>query len=151
MIIKIDDLRGPDIAALLGEHLQSMRTISPLESVHALDMDALRKPEITFWTARDADQLLGCGALKQLCPDHGKVKSMRTSAGQLRLGVASTILQTVVDEAARRGYTRLSLETGSIVEFKPAQALYAKFSFEFCAPFDGYAEDPNSVFMSGAL
>lgn len=151
MIIKIDDLHGLEIAALLEEHLQSMRAISPPESVRALDLNALRKPEVTFWTAWEASSLLGCGALKQLSPEHGEVKSMRTAAGQLRLGVASKILLTIVDEAARRGYKRLSLETGSLVEFKPAQALYAKFGFEFCAPFEGYAEDPNSVFMSRGL
>lgn len=92
--------------------------------------------------------MLGCGALKQLTAEHGEVKSMRTSAGQQRSGVASKILQTIVDEAQQRGYRRLSLETGSMVAFKPAQALYGKFGFEFCEPFEGYAEDPNSVFMN---
>lgn len=151
MLIKIDNLRGPAIAALLEEHMRGMRAVSPPESVHALDLDALRQPEITFWSAWEGTDLLGCGALKQLGSEHGEVKSMRTTAGQLRLGVASKILQTIVDEAQQRGYRQLSLDTGSRAAFKPARALYAKFGFEFCKPFEGYAEDPNSVFMTKSL
>lgn len=151
MIVKIDDLRGPQIAALLEEHIRNMRAVSPPESVHALDLEALRRPEITFWCGWAGTELLGCGALKQLSAEHGEIKSMRTSAGQLRTGVASKILQTIVEEAIRRGLRRLSLETGSMAAFKPAQALYAKFGFEFCAPFEGYNEDQNSVYMTKAL
>lgn len=148
MIIKIDDLRGAEIANLLEEHLQGMRAVSPPESVHALDLEALRQPEITFWSAWLDSKLLGCGALKQLSLEHGEVKSMRTIANNLRSGVASNLLQTIIDEVKRRSYKRLSLETGSMAAFKPAQALYAKFGFVFCKPFEGYTEDPNSVFMT---
>lgn len=148
MLIKIDDLSSPEIAELLEEHMRGMHAVSPPESCHVLNLDALRQPEITFWSAWEGVNLLGCGALKQLTAEHGEVKSMRTTAGQQRSGVASKILQTIVDEAQQRGYRRLSLETGSMVAFKPAQALYAKFGFEFCKPFEGYAEDPNSVFMT---
>ena len=151
MIIKIDDLRGPEIAALLDEHMRGMHAVSPPESCHVLDLDALRQPDITFWSAWEGANLLGCGALKEVNAEHGEVKSMRTTTGQLRSGVASTLLQAIVDEAQRRGYSRLSLETGSMTAFTPAQALYAKFSFKFCEPFEGYAEDPNSVFMTRAL
>ncbi len=151
MLVKIDDLRGPEIAALLEEHLRGMRAVSPPESIHALDLEALRKQDITFWSAWEGANLLGCGALKELNAEHGEVKSMRTTTGQLRSGVASKLLQAIVDEAQRRGYSRLSLETGSMTAFKPAQALYAKFGFEFCEPFEGYAEDPNSVFMTLVL
>jgi putative acetyltransferase len=146
--IKIDDLSGPEIRALLEEHLGSMRQISPPRSVHALDIDALRKPEITFWTLWENGELLGCGALKELDARHGEIKSMRTSTRHLRKGVATRVLEHILEEARRRGYARLSLETGSQPEFEPARALYARFGFDYCAPFAGYVEDPNSVFMS---
>ena len=151
MIIRLDDLRGVEIAALLQDHLRGMRALSPPESVHALDIDALRQPDITFWSAWEGATLCGCGALKQLDELHGEVKSMRTAAGQLRSGVASQILQQIIEEARQRGYHRLSLETGSMTGFEPAQALYARFGFEFCGPFGDYAEDPNSVFMTREL
>lgn len=151
MMIKVDDLRGPEIANLLEEHLEGMRAISPPESVHALDLDALRKPEITFWTAWDHGALLGCGAIKQLDAAHAEVKSMRTAVGHLRKGVAAQILGRIVAVAQQRGYRRLSLETGSMKEFAPAHALYAGFGFEFCGPFADYTEDPNSVFMTKEL
>jgi putative acetyltransferase len=151
MMIKLDDLRGPEIAKLLEEHLEGMRALSPPESVHALDLDALRKPEITFWTAWDNGALLGCGAIKQLDATHAEVKSMRTAAGHLRKGVAAQILERIVEVSQQRGYRRLSLETGSMKEFAPAHALYASFGFEFCGPFADYAEDPHSVFMTKKL
>ncbi len=151
MIIRIDDLTHPKIHALLEEHLEDMRAISPPESVHALDLEKLRKPDITFWSAWDGDELLGCGALKELDSHHGEVKSMRTSRNHRRSGVGRAILQQVMDEAARRAYTRLSLETGSMAEFIPAQRMYESFGFSYCGPFAGYVEDPNSVFMTKML
>jgi putative acetyltransferase len=151
MDIRIDDLTGPEVLELLREHLRHMRQISPPESVHALDIDALRGPEITFWTARDGGELLGCGALKELDPRHGEIKSMRTASRHLRRGVASSLLRHVVGEARRRGYTRLSLETGSEPAFEPARRLYESFEFTYCGPFADYVEDPNSVFMTREL
>ena len=151
MIIRLDDLRGVEIAELLQEHLRGMHALSPPDSVHALDIDALRQPEITFWSAWEGRALCGCGALKQLNREHGEVKSMRTAAGQIRSGVASKILQQIIEEARQRGYHRLSLETGSMMGFEPAHALYARFGFEFCGPFGDYAEDPHSVFMTTKL
>ncbi|MGH8110000.1 MAG: GNAT family N-acetyltransferase [Arenimonas sp.] len=151
MEIRIDDLSGPEIAALLQEHLQSMKQHSPPESVHALDMDKLRRPEITFWTAWQHGELLGCCAIKQLDARHGEIKSMRTSSRHLRKGVAATLLKHLVDEAFRRGYERLSLETGSMDAFAPARKLYADSGFEFCGPFAEYIEDPYSVFMTRKL
>lgn len=153
MRIRLDDLRGPEIAALLDEHLRSMHDLSPPESVHALDLDALRSPDIAFWTAwsDDGAELLGCGALKALSPTHGEIKSMRTAAAHLRRGVARAMLEHIVREAAARGYQRLSLETGSMQAFEAAQRLYASFGFEVCPPFGDYAEDPNSVFMTRRL
>ena len=149
--IHLDDLTHPAVVALLREHLQGMTLHSPPESIHALDLDALRAPEISFWTAWQDDELLGCGALKQLDDGHGEVKSMRTAADHQRKGVAASLLQHILDEAERRGYQRLSLETGSAAAFAPAHQLYARFGFVFCKPFGDYVEDPFSVFMTREL
>ena len=148
MLIRVDDLAGAEIRALLEEHLADMHAISPPESVHALDLDGLRRPEITFWTVWSGAALLGCGALKELSPDHGEVKSMRTARAHRRSGVARAMLAHIVAEARRRGYERLSLESGSMAEFAPARALYESFGFGYCGPFAGYVDDPNSVFMT---
>jgi putative acetyltransferase len=148
MEIRLDDLSGPAVHALLIEHLESMRRLSPPESVHALEIEALRRPEITFWTAWSDTELLGCGALKELDPAHGEIKSMRTASGHKRKGVARNILIRIIEEARIRSYTRLSLETGSMQAFEPARRLYGSFGFTYCAPFADYIEDPNSVFMT---
>ena len=147
MIIKIDDLHSSEIAALLEEHLQNMYLITPPESVHALDIEALRKPEITFWSAWEDSVLYGCGALKQINPAHGEVKSMRTVSLYRRKGIASVLLTHIIDVSKQRGYKKLNLETGSMKEFNPARTMYEKFGFSYCDPFEGYSEDPNSVFM----
>ncbi len=151
LTIKIDDLRGPEIAALLTEHLECMAAVSPPESRHALNLDGLRKPGITFWTIWDGPNLAGCGALKELDATHAEIKSMRTARLYLCQGIASKILQHIITEAARRGYRRLSLETGSMPYFKPAHQLYAKFGFQPCSPFADYKPDPNSLFMTREL
>jgi putative acetyltransferase len=151
MQIRLDDLSDPEIHALLQEHLRSMKQLSPPESVHALDIEGLRKPDITFWTAWAADELLGCGALKELNPSHGEIKSMRTAHVHRRKGVARAMLRHIMDEALRRSYTRLSLETGSMRAFEPAQRLYASFGFTYCPPFADYVDDPNSVYMTREL
>lgn len=147
MHIRVDDLSGPAVRALLEEHLRSMHEISPPESVHALDLEGLRKPEITFWGVWDGDELLGCGALKELGPRHGEVKSMRTASAHRRKGVARAVLAHIIEEARRRSYSRLSLETGSMEAFLPARRLYESFGFAYCEPFGDYALDSNSVFM----
>jgi putative acetyltransferase len=149
--IKVDDLTGPEIAALIGEHLHSMTLHSPPESIHALDLDRLKKPGITFWSAWEQEELLGCGALKELDPQHGEIKSMKTAKAHLRKGVARRILAHIVEEAKRRGYRRVSLETGSMEAFDPARRLYESFGFDYCEPFADYEEDPNSVFMTKEL
>lgn len=149
--IRLDDLQGPEIAALLTEHLRDMYATSPPESVHALDLSALRQPAISFWTAWQEGRLAGCGALKQLDTGHGEIKSMRTAQGFHRKGVAMQLLQHILGEARRRGYRRLSLETGSMAYFAPARALYLKAGFVECAPFGDYRSDPNSTFMTLAL
>jgi putative acetyltransferase len=146
--IDIDDLSRPAIHALLNEHLQSMYALSPPESVHALDLDKLRQPDITFWSAWEGALLLGCGALKELDAGHGEVKSMRTPAAQRRQGAGRALLAHIIDVAQSRGYQRLSLETGAMEAFKPAQKLYESFGFVYCGPFGDYRDDPHSVFMT---
>jgi len=148
MDIKIDDLSGPEIASLLDEHLLCMAEVSPPESMHALNLDGLRKPNVTFWSAWQGEELVGCGALKELDAGHAEIKSMRTAKAHLRKGIATMVLQHIITEAKRRGYSRLSLETGAMAYFEPVRKLYQKFGFKVCGPFDGYVEDPNSVFMS---
>ena len=151
MRIRIDDLAGPQIAALLARHWENARRQSPPESVHTLDLDALRAPDVTVWTVWDGAQILGCGALRQLDPHHGEVKSMHTDAARRGRGAGSAILATIVTEARRRGYRRLSLETGSNAALAPARALYARFGFQVCGPFGCYRLDPHSTFMTLAL
>ena len=151
MNIRVDDLRGPEIAALLEAHMALMRSISPPESVHALDLERLRAPNITFWTAWDGADLLGCGALKQLDAGHGEIKSMHTPARWRRRGVAAELLAHIIGEAKARGAKRLSLETGSQAEFAPARGMYARHGFVECGPFGDYKLDPNSVFMTREL
>ena len=151
MEIKTDDLSGPEIAELLTEHLRCLAEVSPPESRHALNLEELRKPDITFWSVWQGRELVGCGALRELDPRHGEIKSMRTAKGHVRKGVATMLLDHIVSEAKRRGYCRLSLETGSMPYFEPAHELYRKFGFKTCPPFDGYVDDPNSVFMTREL
>ncbi|HEX5651301.1 MAG TPA: GNAT family N-acetyltransferase [Steroidobacteraceae bacterium] len=148
MRIEHDDLSRPAIHALLNEHLQNMYALSPPESVHALDLDELRRRDITFWSVWDGDTLLGCGALKELDATHGEIKSMRTPAALRRRGAGRAILEHIIDVARARGYHRLSLETGSLPAFVPAQRLYASYGFVFCGPFGDYVEDAHSVFMT---
>jgi len=151
MRIVVDDLTGPEIAEFLAEHVREMRSVTPLESKHALDLDALRRPDVTFWTVLDGDAVVGCGALKRLDASHGELKSMRTSTVRKRSGIASMLLGHIIGEAERMAFTRLSLETGSDDFFLPARTLYEKFGFAYCAPFADYRPDPNSVFMTRPL
>jgi putative acetyltransferase len=149
--IVVDDLSGENIAAFLEEHVQEMRSITPLESKHALDLDGLRRPEITFWSVFDGSTLVGCGALKRLDASHAELKSMRTAPARKRSGIASLLLEHIIAEARRMGFTRLSLETGSAEFFRPARNLYQKFGFEYCEPFADYRLDPHSVFLTKVL
>jgi putative acetyltransferase len=149
--IELDDLTRPQVHALLEEHLRNMHEITPAGSVHALDLDRLRSPDVTFWSVWDGDVLVGCGALKQLDPTHGEVKSMRTPATLRRRGVGRAVLAHIVAEARRRGYRRLSLETGALAPFEPARRLYQSAGFTYCGPFGDYVDDPNSAFMTRDL
>ena len=151
MKIEIDDLSRPAIHALLEEHMRDMHALGPPESVHALDLAALRRPEVTFWSAWEGDSLLGCGALLEMNRRHGEVKSMRTPEARRRTGAGRALLMHIIEVARARGYKRLSLETGTVVAFEPAHRLYASVGFTRTGAFGAYAEDPNSVFMTLAL
>jgi putative acetyltransferase len=147
-VIRRDDLDGPEIAELLQAHLDHAAKHSPPESIHALDLDRLRVPEITFWSVWSGGTLLGCGALRELSPDHGEIKSMHTARVHRGKGVAARLLRHILNEAKARSYQRVSLETGSMAAFAPARVLYTRFGFTTCAPFADYCEDPNSVCMT---
>jgi putative acetyltransferase len=151
MEIRIDDLQGAAIAALLQVHLDAMHQHSPPESVHALDLDALRHPSITFWTAWDGDALMGCGALKTHSATHAELKSMRTAKGHERKGVARALLRHMEARARAKGVLRVSLETGTNAPFFPAHRLYEGEGFVECGPFADYQLDPWSRFMTKAL
>ena len=148
MEIRKDDLRGPEIARLLQEHLRGMALHSPAESMHALNLEGLRSPEVTFWSAWQGLELVGCGALKELDAGHAEIKSMRTVTSHLRKGVAAAMMRHMLEVARQRSYKRLSLETGAPEAFEPARKLYAGFGFRECRPFADYVEDPYSVFMT---
>ena len=151
MLIKVDDLHGPEVAQILMEHLQDMYSVSPPESVHALDLEKLRQPEITFWSVWDGEELAGCGAIKELDSTHAEIKSMRTANAYRGKGVAVKIMEHILSVATERNYQRLSLETGPQDFFTPARKLYERFGFDYCGPFGDYGDDPYSTFMTKSL
>ncbi len=151
LCIDMDDLDRPDVRALLAGHLADMHATSPPGSVHALDNAELQAPEITFWTARSDTELLGSAALKRIDDSHGEIKSMRTAPRARGRGVASQLLRHIMAEGRRRGYVRLSLETGTQAFFEPARRLYLKYGFVESPPFAHYELDPNSIFMTRTL
>ena len=151
MYIQIDDLQGVEIQKLLQVHLDAMHSYSPPESVHALDLEALRHPSITFWTAWQSDVLLGCGALKSLSSVHAELKSMRTVQAHLRKGVAVAILKHIEAAALAMGIERISLETGTHAPFVAAQKLYAAEGYLETGPFSDYVLDPYSMFMTKVI
>jgi putative acetyltransferase len=146
--IEIDDVSRPQVLALLEEHLRNMYEITPPEHVFAFDAAKLRQPGIVFWTAWQADELLGCAALKELSPTQGEVKSMRTPVRLRRRGTGRALLNHILQVAGERGYRELFLETGNHPAFGPAQTLYRSVGFRECGPFGGYQENGSSVFMS---
>ena len=147
MRIEVDDLSRPKVHALLEEHLANMYELSPPEQVFALDLNKLRAPDITFWTVWDEEVLLGCGALKELTPNHGEIKSMRTPAAARGRGAGRAVLAHIISVAQQRGYARLSLETGTHAAFEPAHNLYRSQGFDLSGPFGSYHPDEHSVFM----
>ena len=147
MIISSGHLDDPRVIDLLRFHLESMHANSPPGAMYALDLSGLKRPEVTFFAAWEDEQLLGCGALRELTASHGEIKSMRTAPGHLRKGVAAALLRHMLGLAGERGYRRVSLETGSGAAFEPAIALYARFGFVKGAAFGDYiASDFNRFF-----
>lgn len=136
-----------DVQELLAFHFDEMRGNSPPEACHVLPGDDLRSADITFWSLREDGHLLGVGALKELAADHGEIKSMRTASAARGKGVGTTILRQIIGEARRRGYSRLSLETGSTEPFVPALKLYEREGFVPSAPFGEYPETPFTRFF----
>lgn len=148
MQVRAGGLDTPQVAELLAAHVADMRRYSPPESVHTLDLDRLRTPDLSFWSVWDGEEVLGCGALRELDSRHGELKSMRTAAPHRGRGVGSLVLEHLVGQAVARGYSRVSLETGAPVEFAPARRLYARRGFVECGPFGPYVADEFSVFMT---
>ena len=151
MHIRPADFADPRLTNLLRTHLARALEVTPRHSAHALDLSALQVPSITVWTGWQGDTLVTVGALSDLAPDHGEVKSMHTAQGHRGAGHGSAMLRHIVAEARARGYARLSLETGRMDYFAPARALYARHGFVGCEPFGNYASDPNSAFMTLVL
>lgn len=146
-VIKPGDFTDDRVKALLTRHLEGMHGDSPPGHVFALDWSGLQKPEISFYALWEGDELLGFGALKALDSRTGEIKSMRTADAHLRRGVAATILEHIVVEARRRGYARLSLETGSGPAFEPALELYRKYGFSEGGAFGEYEKSPFNQFF----
>ena len=146
--IQSANLEAPEFIALIDTHAELMLSLSPPGSCHFLPMDGLKDPAVTVWEMRDGEDLVGCGGLKELSATHGEIKSMHTLSAKRGAGLGRKMLEHVMAEAAARGYTRLSLETGSMEGFKPSRSLYQSSGFEICPPFGDYVEDPHSVFMT---
>lgn len=146
-----DDLTGAPTRGLIARHLAGMRAISPEKSVHALDVDKLRAPDVTVWSVWAGEEIAGCGALKVLDATRGELKSMRVADAFLGQGIGRAILEHLMTEARARGMETLWLETGSTQPFLPALRLYESAGFVRCEPFEGYQDDPFSVFMTRRL
>ena len=151
LTFRVDDLTGTPTRALIARHLAGMRAITPEESVHAFDVDKLRAPDVTFWSVWIGEEIAGCGALKVLDARRGELKSMRVADAFLGQGIGRAILDHLMAEARRREMDSLWLETGSAPPFIPALRLYESAGFIRCGPFEGYQEDPFSVFMTRRL
>jgi putative acetyltransferase len=145
--IRQDDLSGGKIRGLLAFHLSGMRENSPPGTSYALDLSELQVPHITVWSAWFGEEIAGCGALKEIEPGWGEVKSMRTATAHLRKGVAAALLEHIIATAASRGYRRLSLETGTSTEYDAATALYRKRGFRNGEIFADYAPSPHNQFL----
>jgi putative acetyltransferase len=149
--IRPDDLSGPEMADLIAVHARTMLAASPPESCHFLPLEGLKQPSVSVWSLWDGGALLGCGALKDLGDGTGEIKSMHTREVQRGRGLGRRMLEHILAEARRRGYTALLLETGSMDAFIPARRLYEAYGFLLCGPFGDYTDDPNSLFMCLAL
>lgn len=147
----LDDLSGAPTRALIARHLSAMHAHSPPESVHAFDVEKLRQPGLTFWSAWVGEEIAGCGALKVLDAERGELKSMRVADAFLGQGIGRAILEHLVAEARARGLGSLWIETGSAPAFLPALRLYESAGFRRCGPFGEYRNDPFSIFMTRAI
>ncbi len=148
MLIIEDDLTGEAIQELLRIHAEDMLISSPEGACHFFDLEGLQAPDVTVWSIWDGDSLAGCGALREIDASHGEVKSMRTADAHLGRGVGRQMLRHIVDTGYRRGYERISLETGSSPRFDAAINLYESYGFVRCHPFDTYEANDFSVFYS---
>ena len=146
--ISLDDPGAPDVRQLLATHLTFARAPTPPEDAHALDVDGLRNPAVTFFSFRRDGVLLAVGALQRLDSDHAEVKSMHTVEAARHQGIGRRMLEHLIAVAREAGYKRISLETGSMAAFAPARALYANAGFELCGPFGAYRASPNSTYMT---
>ncbi len=151
LTFQVDDLTSPEIRALIRRHLTGMHANSPPELVHAFDIERLKQPGLTFWSAWRGEALAGCGALKRLDAERGELKSMRVADAFLGQGVGRAILQHIMAEARVMGLASLWLETGSGPAFEPAIHLYESAGFTRCGAFEGYDDNPFTVFMTRAL
>jgi len=151
LLIQPAQFDTPEFARLIDTHARLMLSLSPPESCHYLPLESLQEPSVSVWEIRRSSQLLGCGALKQLTPRHGEIKSMHILAEARGQGLGRKMLNFLIDEARQRAYTRLSLETGTRDSFGVAIQLYEQHGFEMCGPFGDYVEDPNSLFMTVRL
>lgn len=151
LTIEVDDPGAEDVQVVLARHLARARETTPPEGVFALPVEGLLDPAITFFSARRDGIVVGIGALKELDAKHGELKSMHTLEEERGKGIGRAIVDHLLAEARRRGYTRVSLETGSMDAFVPARALYASVGFEPCGPFGDYPDGPTSAFMTRSL
>lgn len=151
LVIGIEDPLAPDVRDLLETHFSFAVEVTPPGHVHALDVGALLDPAVTFVGARRGGALLGVGALRELDPSHGELKSMHTEASVRGEGVGRAIAAHLIAVAAARHYVRVSLETGTYEAFAPARALYRLLGFEPCEPFGDYTANPHSICMALSL
>ena len=149
--IRVDDLTDPRVVALLKTHLEEAAAHSPPGTGHALDPGALCGPDITFWTLWLEGEVVGCGALREIDPRHGEIKSMHTIEAYRGRGLARRMVRHLLDEARRRAYRHVSLETGATPGFAAARALYARMGFRSSGPFGAYRDDSASVYMTVAI
>jgi putative acetyltransferase len=151
MELREGGLDDPRVGALIAHHQAEARASTPQENAHAMGAAALRHPDVSFWTMWEDDSLLGMAALRQLSPDQGEIKAMRTAPGQLRRGVGRALLAHLIALARTRGYARISLETGTAPMFDAANLLYEAAGFVDGPAFGGYPESPHNRFMTLAL
>ncbi len=151
LIARTDDLSSPEVQELVREHLRGMHASSPTCHVNAFAIDALKRPEVTFWSIWDGATLCGCAAMRELSPKAGEIKSMRTRAQYLRKGVGQYALDVIIQTAIDRGYSQLLLETGTGPAFEPAHSLYLKNGFGWCGKFGDYEATDFNVFMAKNL